>query len=139
MILLDTMVVLEPLRSHPNARVVAWLDAQEAETVFVAALTLAEVIRGLERLPAADRRIAKGRTVAEKITALFETRVLAFDVEAAVAYTRVLESVRRTGGTISRHDGQLAATALSYSCAVATGESVPFIGAGCHVINPWYW
>jgi len=35
MILLDTNVISEPLRAAPEARVVAWLDAQPLETVAV--------------------------------------------------------------------------------------------------------
>ena len=43
MILLDTNVVSEPLRPAPDNRVVAWIDAQALETLFLSAITVAEL------------------------------------------------------------------------------------------------
>ena len=41
--LLDTNLVSEPLRAAPDARVIAWLDAQPLETLFLSAVTVAVV------------------------------------------------------------------------------------------------
>jgi len=43
MILPDTNVISEPLRPTPNPAVIAWLDAQQAETLFLSTVTLAEL------------------------------------------------------------------------------------------------
>ena len=56
MILLDTNVVSEPLRPAPDARVTAWIDAQTLETLFLSAITVAELRAGLALLPAGKRR-----------------------------------------------------------------------------------
>jgi predicted nucleic acid-binding protein len=137
MILLDTMVIVEPLRAAPHERVIAWLDSQLAETVCVASLSIAEVLRAVERLPAGRRERAREASVGKKMIELFEGRIIPFDTAAAHAYVKVIEQVRRAGFSISRHSGQLAAIATAHNFAVASGETVPFTNAGLHTTDPW--
>lgn len=42
MILIATNVISEPLRAAPDPIVVAWIDAQNVETLFLAVISLAE-------------------------------------------------------------------------------------------------
>ena len=56
MILLDTNVVSEPLRQAPDARVIEWIDAQPLETLFLSAITVAELRAGVALLPAGKRQ-----------------------------------------------------------------------------------
>ena len=56
MILLDTDVVSEPLRPAPDARVIEWIDAQPLETLYLSAMTVAELRAGVALLPAGKRR-----------------------------------------------------------------------------------
>jgi len=58
MILLDTNVISEPLRPVPEVRVIQWLDAQPLETLYLAAITVAELRAGVALLPAGKRRAA---------------------------------------------------------------------------------
>lgn len=44
-------VVSEPLRPVPDTRVVAWIDAQQLETLFLFAITAAEPRAGVALLP----------------------------------------------------------------------------------------
>ncbi|KIP13841.1 PIN domain protein [Burkholderia sp. MSHR3999] len=56
MILVDTNVLSEPLRPAPNASVLEWLDAQNVETLFLAAISLAEMRSGIAAMPEGKRR-----------------------------------------------------------------------------------
>ena len=56
MILVDTNVVSEPLRSAAEPRVAEWLDAQALETLYLSAITVAELRFGVRSLPAGHRR-----------------------------------------------------------------------------------
>ena len=56
MILLDTNVMSEPLRHAPEPRVIAWIDAQPMETLYLCAITVAELRAGVALLPAGKRR-----------------------------------------------------------------------------------
>ena len=56
MILLDTNLISEPLRPAPNPEVVAWIDAQPVQTLFLSTVTVAELRSGIALLPAGKRR-----------------------------------------------------------------------------------
>jgi toxin FitB len=51
MIVLDTNVVSEAMKPEPNPSVLAWLNAQVAETLFLSSVTLAELLFGIASLP----------------------------------------------------------------------------------------
>jgi predicted nucleic acid-binding protein len=51
MILLDTNVISEPWKPVPDEAVVAWLDAQVIETLFLSAITIAELRFGIAAMP----------------------------------------------------------------------------------------
>ena len=136
--LLDTTVVAEPLRAVPDAKVMRWLNDQALETCYVAAPSIGELLREIEKLPAARRKSAYGIGVAEAILHMFDRRVLAFDLMAARAYAQVVVNVRKCGMGISRQNAQVAAIALATNMPVVTADSAPFVAAGCHVVDPWF-
>lgn len=58
MIVLDTHVVSETMRSEPDANVMNWLNSQPAEALFITSITLAELRFGIEVLPQGQRKLA---------------------------------------------------------------------------------
>ncbi|MGH2388570.1 MAG: type II toxin-antitoxin system VapC family toxin [Chloroflexota bacterium] len=137
MIVLDTNVVSEPMRPYGNPTVQAWLDRQVAETLYLTATSLAELLVGIEILPAGKRKDGLTAALAELMTRLFGSRVLPFDQQAAVAYAPVVSRARAGGTIISVADGQIAAIAAGRGFAVATRDATPFVAAGVPVIDPW--
>lgn len=79
MIVLDTNVISEIMRETPDERVMAWLGRQKTLHLAVTTLTLAEIQRGLKRLPAGARRRKLEANFAEFIARGFEGRILSFD------------------------------------------------------------
>jgi predicted nucleic acid-binding protein len=136
-ILLDTNVVSEPMRLEPDRNVLGWLDAQAAESLYLSTVSLAELLLGIENLPAGKRRKALAQALDEQIVALFGERILAFDIRAAEAYARVVIRARRHGHPIAVADAQIAAIAASREFVVATRDVAPFQAAGVPTINPW--
>ncbi len=55
MILIDTNVISEPWKPAPNSRVLAWIDAQVIDTLFLSAVTVAELRFGIAAMPAGKR------------------------------------------------------------------------------------
>jgi predicted nucleic acid-binding protein len=51
MIVLDTNVVSEAMKPEPNPAVLAWLNNQTAETLYLTSVTLAEMLFGIAALP----------------------------------------------------------------------------------------
>ena len=56
MILLDTNVLSEITRPKPAPAVLAWLDDQVAETLFISSVTIAELMFGIGLRPEGRRR-----------------------------------------------------------------------------------
>jgi hypothetical protein len=136
-ILLDTNVVSEPMRPRPDRKVLAWLDAQVAETLYLSTVSLAELLFGIESLPAGKRRKALAAALHDQIIALFGERIVPFDLGAAKTYAPVVIRARRHGHPIAVADAQIAAIAASRQFTVATRDEAPFRAAGVPVINPW--
>ena len=86
MIVLDTNVVSEPMKSNANSAVQAWLDRQAAETLYLTATSLSELLVGIEILPDGKRKEGLDGALSELLVRLFGSRILPFDRQAALAY-----------------------------------------------------
>jgi toxin FitB len=137
MIVLDTNVVSEPTKPHGSPAVRAWLDLQGAETLYLTATSLSELLVGIALLPGGRRRDALGNALSELLERLFGGRILPFDREAARTYAVLTRRARAAGHAISVGGGQIAAVAALHGFAVATRDTAPFLAAGVPVINPW--
>lgn len=137
MILVDTNVISEPLRQAPHASVVEWIDAQPLETLYLSAITVAELRFGVASL---DRQAPKPATreLGNPRPPLFAGRVLAFDEPASKTYADLMARARAAGTAIGSTDGYIAATAAANGMAVATRDTAAFEAAGVPVINPWH-
>lgn len=137
MILLDTNVMSEPLRQAPEPRVIAWIDAQPMETLFLSAITVAELRAGVALLPAGKRRAGLQENLEKRVLPLFAGRVLPFDLACTQAYAALMAKARGAGLSVATADGYIAAIAAANGFAVATRDTSPFEAAGTVVINPW--
>lgn len=137
MILLDTNVLSEPLRPAPNQGVVDWIDRQALETLYLSAITVAELRFGIASMPNGKRRDKLSNAVETQVLPLFSGRILAFDVAATQVYAHVMATARTQGWSVSLADGLIAATAKTHGMTVATRDTQPFEATGLGVINPW--
>jgi toxin FitB len=137
MILLDTNVLSEPLRQAPQLGVIAWIDAQPLETLYLSVITVAELRAGVALLPAGKRRAGLHENLERRVLPLFAGRVLPFDLACTQAYASLMARARTAGLAIATADGYTAAIAMAHGFAVASRDTVPFAAAGAAVIDPW--
>ena len=137
MILVDTNVVSEPLRRAPEPRVAEWLDAQALETLYLSAVTVAELRFGVRALPDGRRRDRLNEDLEGQVLPMFAGRVLAFNLLASQAYAELMAKARSEGRTIPVSDGYIAATAAANGMMVATRDTAPFEAAGLKTVDPW--
>ena len=97
MILVDTNVISEPLRKTPDPVVVEWIDAQSLETLYLSAITVAELRFGVASLPTGKRRDRLHESMENRVLPLFTGRVLAFDLPASQAYAELMSRARAAG------------------------------------------
>jgi predicted nucleic acid-binding protein len=137
MILLDTNVISEPQRQAPDARVLDWLDAQALETLYLSAITVAELRAGIALMLAGKRRDKLHENLEKRLLPMFANRVLSFDMACTRAYAELLAKSRAAGLAVETADALIAAIALANEFTVATRDTGPFKAAGLNVINPW--
>jgi predicted nucleic acid-binding protein len=139
MILLDTNVVSEPLKATCDKNVLAWIDEQVIETLYLSTISLAELRFGIEILPEGKRKETLYAGLEQQILPLFAGRILSFDEPASHAYATLRSFARQVGQAINTADGYIAAIAVTQGFAVATRDISPFEAVGLKVINPWMW
>ena len=137
MIVLDTNVVSEPLKPKPDAAVLNWLDAQEPQTLYITTINLAELLAGIELMPAGRKRTALKSALGNHIMPLFEGRILQFDAKAAAVFAQINARVQSLGATISFADCAIAAIAQVNNFSVATRNLRDFKTTGVVLFNPW--
>ena len=137
MIVLDTNVLSELMRDQPTPAVRAWVRRQDPGSLFLSAITEAEIRFGIAVLPPGRRR--RGLTDAAERTfgQLFRARVLAFDSDAAVAYSDLAAGRRNNGRPMSQSDCRIAAICVSHDAALATRNVRDFTDSGLLLIDPW--
>ena len=139
MILLDSNVVSEPLKAAGDTNVLAWIDAQIIETLYLSTISLAELRFGIAVLPEGKRRDTLHASLEQRVLPLFAGRILPFDDPASRAYATLRANARAAGQAVAPADGYIAAIAAAHGFAVATRDTSPFEAAGLRVINPWTW
>ena len=137
MILVDTNVISETLRQQPDPAVVRWMDAQSIETLYLSAVTVAELRYGIAVLPEGRRRQVLHSGLEQSVLPLCEGRILPFDGTVAESYAELMAAARRRGRGVSAADGYIAATAHAAGLMVATRDTSPFEAVGLAVVNPW--
>ena len=136
-ILVDTNVLSELLRASPDPRVMSWVAAQATDTLFVSAVTQAEMMLGASLLPAGKRRALLEDALRGIFAQDFARRILPFDTDAVPAYVDVMTRRRSAGRPISQFDARIAAIALRRGDSLATRNVDDFRDCGIALINPW--
>ena len=137
MIVLDTNVISELMRPEPASGVIAWVDAQPAGEVVMTAITAAEILHGVARLPEGKRKEALAAAAREMLEEDFADRVLAFDHDAAACCAEIVVQRGQIGRPIGLADAQIAAVARTRNAALATRNTRDFEGLDLELIDPW--
>nr|VFK43991.1 MAG: hypothetical protein BECKTC1821D_GA0114238_101939 [Candidatus Kentron sp. TC] len=136
--LLDTCLLSEFVKSAPNHGVLAWTDSRAEEDLFVAAMTLAELHRGVAKLPPSRRKSELSTWLAD-LRAGFDGRVLPFTHKTATYWGELCARADRAGRTIAAFDSIIAATATEHGLALVTRNVRDFATLPLMVIDPWEW
>jgi toxin FitB len=136
--ILDTNVVSEPMQPVPSAAVLDWLSRKpENGQFFVTAITVAEILYGIELLPRGKRRDKLLAEAEATFAQDFAGRVLPFDEEAARVFPAIAFGRRSRGRPIAELDAQIAAIARSRGATLATRNVADFEDCGVRLVNPW--
>ncbi len=133
---LDTCVVSELIKPLPAASVVEWLASVPAEHLFLSALTVGELKRGIMKLPDSKK---KARLIAwlETLLADYQDRIVSVDVAVAEAWGTLQAQAEAAGQKMAIIDGYIAATASAHQMMIVTRNEDDFAVCRQDVVNPW--
>ena len=137
MIILDTNVLSALMRRAPEAAVVAWLDRQPAESVWITSITLFEARFGLALLPRGRRQQTLEAAFARLLKEDLENRVLDFDSAAATEAASLAAERQKAGRPVDMRDTQIAGIALARRGTLATRNVRHFRDLKVPVADPW--
>jgi toxin FitB len=131
-ILVDTNVWSETLKSPPDARVERWLH-DNRDQLWLSVIVIAEIRQGVE-LPKAAAKRPKLEAWLNWLEANNQARVLNFDAECGHVFGALLA---RRSNEANLLDIQIAAQAIAYQIPVATRNVKDFAWTGVRLVNPW--
>jgi len=137
MIILDTNVLSALMRQVPEVPVVAWLDRQPAESVWITSITLFEARLGLALLPRGRRQQALEAAFAQLLEEDLEYRVLDFDSAAATEAALLAAQRQKAGRSVDMRDTQIAGIALARRGTLATRNIRHFQDLNIPIVDPW--
>lgn len=137
MIILDSNVLSELTKAQPDGAVLAWADSVHGPVAATTAITVAELLYGVARLPDGRRKAALHDAVRQLIDVDLGGRAHPFDYAAAVQYAAIVTDRVAAGRPISVSDAQIAAICRSRGATLATRNTKDFEGAGVELINPF--
>ena len=137
MIVLDTNVLSEMMKSSPAAGVLRWWSTHRASELFTTTITQAEILYGLEVMATGKRRAALQLTAEKMLVEDFADRVLPFDTAAARLFATIAGARRVLGRPMAQWDAPIAAIARSRGATLATRDSIDFEQCRIRLVNPW--
>ena len=133
--LVDTNVFSELAKAKPDPKVVAWLRSHEAE-LYLGTITIGELRRGIDRLPAGKRKTAL-QSWLSTLCKRMEGRILSFNTSTAHVWGQMLAAWDKKGISVPSLDSQLAAIAHRHNLTVVTRNLADFQQTGVKLINPF--
>ena len=135
--LIDTNVVSETLKPRPERRVVDWISRQMANDLFLASISLGELVRGVRRMRERAGRERFQRWIDYDLAAQFQGRILPFDRETAVIWGEIMGDGDRVGRPKPMADAQIAAVARRHGLTLVTRNMRDFVGMEVVLLDPW--
>ena len=135
--LLDTNVLSEGVKLRPDPRVKAWVDAIDEQLLHVSVLTLGEIRKGIESLPASSHRATLESWLIQDLVVRMAGRILQVDQEVADRWGHLAGKAKAENRPLPAVDGLLAATAMEHNLTLVTRNTRDVLLTGVPLFNPW--
>lgn len=135
--LLDTNVISEIIKPAPEARILMWLGAQQERTLFISAVTLGELAKGIAVLENGTKKDRLSHWLKIEVTHRFRERILPYDDPSAMLWGEWNGNGKRNGRSYPILDSQIAAIAARFECVLVTRNVKDMDGLPVESLNPW--
>lgn len=137
MIVLDTNVISELMRTQPHQNVVQWVSQQNPENLCITSITLGEVLRGIDRIANKKRRDDLTNRFLTATSKTFAQRIYPYDEDAALCFGPLCKKREDAHLRIDVVDIMIAAVAYGLGAKIATRNIKDFKQIGIPLIDPW--
>lgn len=135
--LLDTCVISELVARQPNPAVLQWVDSVDENMLFLSAITIGEIKRGIEKLPDSKRKSVLQAWLEDDLLIRFRERILPIDTAVMLIWGQLAADLEMQGRPMPAIDSLIAATCLEGKLDLVTRNEGDFVNSGVTVINPW--
>lgn len=132
--LLDTNVLSELFKKHPEPKVSSWLKDADQDSLYLSVLTVGEIRKGIEKMEHGSRKTKLVQFLEKDIPIQFEERILPVDLKVAEAWGLLEAQANRPLPTV---DAFLAATAITHNLTLVTRNTQDFSFSRLKILNPW--
>ena len=135
--LLDTCAVSEAVKKKPDVGLMKWLSNCDEEAVFISALTIGEIQKGISRLKDSHRALQLQHWLDQDLQRRFDGRILPVTTDVASTCGAMLGEAEMRGVSISAIDGLIGATALEHNLTVVTRNVDDIAATRARTLSPW--
>lgn len=135
--LLDTNVISELVAKQPSQRVIDWIDNAVDERIYLSVITIGELKKGIEKLPASQRKELLRKWFTEELLVRFAGRILSIDTAVMLTWGQLTATLEQQGRKLPAIDSLIAALALTSGFTLVTRNEADFADTGVTILNPW--
>ena len=135
--LLDTCVISELIRAEPSPKVMAWIDGQEEQNLYLSVITLGEIEKGIAKLVEGRKKMQLQAWLADELMERFNGRIFGITTEVARCWGTMLGESEKKGRSLPVFDALIAATAITNGLIVVTRNTADMNGSGATLLDPW--
>lgn len=132
--LLDADVLSQPAKKHGDARVIAWLEAQQHDC-YTSSIVIAQLAFWVRSKPGRKRDMLQEWL--KRLTEAMHGRVLGFNVAVAYVWAEQQHLLKAAGLRMPIEDSYIAAIARRHNLVIVTGNEKDFQRPGLKVFNPF--
>jgi toxin FitB len=134
--LLDTCVISDAAR-NADADLDQWLRSQSPLDLYLSVLSLGEIRKGVELLPAGKKREKLRVWLDHDLRGQFDGRLLEVTPDVSLVWGRLTAAAQTAGRPLLVVDGLLLATAQTHGLTLTTRNTKDVEGRGVAVLNPY--
>jgi toxin FitB len=135
--LLDTNIISELTKTRPEPKVISWIQATSEELLYLSVLAIGEVRKGIDSLPASNRRSLLESWLANDLVLRFSGRILEVNLDVAERWGTISAQAKIAGTPLAVIDGLMAATTLHHNLTLVTRNIKDLRLSGIKTLNPW--
>jgi toxin FitB len=135
--LLDTNIISELTKTRPEPKVISWIQATSEELLYLSVLAIGEVRKGIDSLPASNRRSLLESWLANDLVLRFSGRILEVNLDVAERWGTISAQAKIAGTPLAVIDGLMAATTLHHNLTLVTRNIKDLRVSGIKTLNPW--